>query len=342
MIMTDFEKITDFENLYRAYRKSKSGKGYRRSSAKFDTMALDGINRLRKLLISRDYKMLGYYEFMIYEPKERIIKAGTFCDKIVQHSLCDNVLLPRLSGVFIRNNFAGQIGKGTLFGLNTLKSDMLTFYTGCPEGGFTLKGDVMKFFYTIDHEILKSVVRSYFDDEGVLWLCDMIIDSTEGNGLPLGNQTSQVFALLYLDGLDHFITERLGIVYYGRYMDDFYLLHRDKRYLKDCLTQITDYVGAIGLTLNGKTQLIPFKNGVKFLGFHIYVRGGRVITRVRNENKHNAVRKYKKMARLVATGEMDPKKFNECYSSWKAHARFGDCEGIIANLDKQIAEILNS
>lgn len=340
--MTDFEKIIDFNNLYKAYKKAKSGKGYKQSSAKFESMALYGIHKLKELLETREYKVLNYNEFYVYEPKKRLIKAAAFRDKIVQHSLCDNVLLPRLKDIFIRNNFAGQIGKGTLFGLNTLKENMLDFYNQYGMNGYILKADITKFFYTIDHDILKNILRDYFSDDGVLWLCNTIIDSTPNPGLPLGNQTSQVFALLYLNYLDHYITEDLGIKFYGRYMDDFYLLHQSKEHLKECLGKIESLVADLKLSLNGKTQIIPFKQGIKFLGFHTYINDGKVVCKIRNENKRNAYRKYKKMARLVVNGKLSKKKFNECYTSWKAHADFGDCECIIENLDRQINEIINN
>ena len=338
--MTDFEKITDFNNLYKAYKQAKSGKGYRHSSAKFESMALYGIHQLKYLLETKQYKVLKYNEFYVYEPKERLIKAAAFRDKIVQHSLCDNVLLPRLKDEFIRNNFAGQKGKGTLFGLNSLKYDMQNFYNQHGMNGYILKADVTKFFYAIDHDILKDILKHYFSDEDVLWLCNEIIDSASNPGLPLGNQTSQVFALLYLNCLDHYITEDLYIKFYGRYMDDFYLICPSKDYLKDCLVKIEKIISDLHLSLNGKTQIMPFKQGIKFLGFHVYVSDGNVVCRIRNENKRNAYRKYKKMAQLVVDGKLSKKKFNECYSSYKSHADFGDCEGIIKNLDKQIEKIL--
>jgi len=223
---------------------------------------------------------------------------------------------------------------------NALKQDMLDYNLKHGESGYILKGDITKFFYTIDHDILKRILRNYFDDEGVLWLCDLIIDSTEGKGLPLGNQSSQVFALLYLHSLDTLITDKLGIEYYGRYMDDFYLIHHSKDYLKHCRKVIEGHIDELHLSLNGKTQIMPIKNGIKFLGFHTYVSHGKTVTRIRNENKRNAFRKYKKMARLVVEGKMSLEKFEQCYSSWKSHARFGDCEGLINDFDKQIAQIL--
>ncbi len=118
--MTDFEKVIDFDNMYRAYRKSKSGKGFRKSFARFNLMALDGINALIEQVKNKTYRVSAYNEFTVYEPKERIIQTTSFKDKVVQHSLCDNVILPRLEKVFIYDNCAGQKGKGTLFGLNRL------------------------------------------------------------------------------------------------------------------------------------------------------------------------------------------------------------------------------
>ena len=339
--MTDFEKVTDFNNLYKAYKKAKAGKGYRKSSAKFEIQALSCVHMLKKLIETRKYNVKAYNQFYVYEPKKRLIEAAAFRDKVVQHSLCDNVLLPTLKNVFIRNNFAGQIGKGTLFGLNTLKDDMLNFYNQYGMNGYILKADVTKFFYTIDHDILKNILRKYFYDEGVLWLCDLIIDSTPNPGLPLGNQTSQVFALLYLNGLDHHIIEDLHIQFYGRYMDDFYLIHPNKEHLKECLDKIENVVSNLKLSLNGKTQIMPFKQGIKFIGFHTYVQDGEIVCKIRNEKKRNAYRKYKKMARLVVDGKLDLKKFDECYCAAKAHMTFGDCDRIISNLDRQIEQILN-
>ena len=295
---------------------------------------------LKRLLETRKYKVKDYNQFYVYEPKKRLIEAAAFQDKVVQHSLCDNVLLPKLKDVFIRNNFAGQIGKGTLFGLNTLKSDMLSFYNQYGMDGHILKADVTKFFYTIDHDILKMIIRQHFSDEGILWLCDLIIDSTPNPGLPLGNQTSQVFALLYLNSLDHFITEDLQIKFYGRYMDDFYLIHQSKDYLRECLAKIEDVIEDHKLSLNGKTQIMPFNQGIKFIGFHTYIQDGEVVCKIRNEKKRNAYRKYKKMAHLVVDGKLSRKKFDECYSAAKAHMEFGDCEDIVENLDKIINDIL--
>lgn len=337
--MTDFEKVIDFENMYKAYRKSKSGKGFKKSAAKFSIMALDGINALIEQLRNKTYAVSEYSEFKVYEPKERVIKTTSFKDKVIQHSLCDNVILPKLQNVFIYDNCAGQKGKGTLFGLNRLSEHMQAFYKKYGYDGYILKCDITKFFYNISHEQLKDIVNYHFSyDEDICWLCNLFIDSTEGKGIPLGNQNNQGFALLYLDGMDKLITGELGMEYYGRYMDDFYIIHHDKEYLRYCLDVITEFLKTLDLTLNGKTQIFPFKNGVSYLGFHTYITdNGKCIRKLKNQNKRNAQRKFVRMAKLVVSGKLSMEKFNASYNAWKNHISHGNCY----RLGKAMDEITN-
>lgn len=335
-----YKAVVSFQNLYRAYRKAKSGKGYKRSSARFEMMALEGILMLQKQLQEKTYRVSGYNQFEVTKPKRRVIKAGSFQDKVVQHCLCDNVLIPVLYKKFIRESFAGQEGKGTLCGLDCLRDSMVEFY-GEHGTGWILKCDITKFFYNIDHVILKAKIRQHIADQDVIWLCDQFIDSTENPGLPLGNQISQTFALLYLNDLDHYTKDVLGVKYYGRYMDDFYLIHQDKDYLKYCKKAIEQQIADLKLTLNGKTQIMPFKNGVDFLGFHTYItKTGEPIRRLKNENKRAAQKKYRKMAKLVRGGVVSKEKFWESYNSWRSHARHGNCKKLIHNMDCIIKGIL--
>lgn len=341
--MTDFEKVIDFGNMYKAYRKSKCGKGYKKSSAKFNLMALDGINVLIEQLKNKTYTVSDYTEFKVYEPKERVIQTTSFKDKVVQHSLCDNVLLPRMQEIFIYDNCAGQKGKGTLFGLDRLSEQMNEFYDTYGMNGYILKCDITKFFYNISHEKLKEIVNYHFGyDKDICWLCNLFIDSTEGKGIPLGNQINQGFALLYLDSMDKLIKNKLNIKYYGRYMDDFYLMHKDKDYLQYCLEVITDHLQTLDLTLNGKTQIFPFKNGISYLGFHTYVTAnGKIIRKLKNQNKRNAQKKYVRMAKLVAAGKLSIDKFNASYTAWKNHISHGNCYKLGQVMDEKIMTILN-
>lgn len=340
--MTDFEKVVDFRNMYKAFRRAKSGKGYKKSSARFNAAALDGIHRLIDQLKNKTYTVSEYNEFTVYEPKERLIQTTSFKDKVVQHCLCDNVIMPRLKDVFIKENCAGQIGKGTLFGLNQLGTQMEEFYGkyGCE--GYILKCDIAKYFYNIEHDKLKDIIEHYFGyDPEICWLCNLFVDSTKGKGLPLGNQINQGFALLYLDSMDKLIKCELGIEYYGRYMDDFYLIHTSKAYLKYCLYVIRTYLETLGLKLNGKTQVFPFKNGVNYLGFHTYVsKSGKAIRRLKNQNKRNAQRKFAKMAKLVNEGEISMERFLTSYNAWRNHISHGNCYHIRRTMDQKISEIL--
>ena len=343
--MTDFEKVTDFENMYRAYRRARRGKGYKKSSAKFSAMALDGINTLIEQLKNKTYKVSEYNEFKVYEPKERIIKTSSFKDKVIQHALCDNVIMSRLQNVFLLDNCAGQKGKGNLFGLNRLSEQMSSFYKKYGRQGYIMKCDIKKFFYNISHDELKDIVEYHFGyDRDICWLCNIFIDSTEGKGLPLGNQISQSLALLYLDSMvDKFIKSELGIEFYGRYMDDFYLIHQSKEYLKYCLETITEALNTLDLKLNGKTQIFPLKNGVSFLGFHTYItKDGKIIRKLKNQNKRNAQRKYLRMAKLVADGKMSVKKFNDSYGAWKNHISHGNCRGLARSMDEKVRKVIGN
>lgn len=338
--LTDFEKIIDFGNLYAAYKKWKCGNGSCRSTMKFQISALDGIYQIKRRLETKTYEASICHRFTVYEPKERIIEECSSQDKIVQHSLCDNVLMPILKDEFIKTNYAGQIGKGTLYGLDCLRSQMYLAYCKYGYDCWLIKADISKFFYNIDHDILKDIVGYFIEDNDVYWLCEKFIDIKEGLGLPLGNQVSQVYALMYLSGLDHFITGELGVNYYGRFADDFYLMVQSKEYANWCLSAIYEFVHTLGLELNGKTQIIPFKNGIKFCGFHTYVTSdGKVIRKLKNENKRAAKKKFRKMVELVKSGKLSQKKFYESYNAWKNHISHGNCMKLGYEMDRYVEEL---
>lgn len=334
--MNDFEKVWNFESLYRAYMKARRGKRWKGAAAKFEVNLLEALNLLSERLKSKTYRLSPYNTFKVYEPKERVVMSNSYKDKVVQHALCDNVLQPRVAPSFIKDNYASQVGKGTHFGLDRLEEFMRRFYRKHGVDGWVLKCDIRKYFYSIQHDTLKGLIRKYIDDPECLWLLDMIIDSTEGNvGIPIGNQSSQIFALLYLSPLDHFIKEKLGVKFYGRYMDDFYLIHEDREYLRHCWKEIEEHVNKIGLALNEKTNIYPLKNGIDFLGFHTYIsETGAVIRKVRRKSKNNVRRKLKKMRGLLEAGRITPETVEQSYKSWRGHASKGNCHHLIRNMDQ--------
>ena len=150
----------------------------------------------------------------------------------------------------------------------------------------------------------------------------------------VGNQSSQLFALLYLSGLDHFIKEKLNIKFYGRYMDDFYLIHKDKQHLRYCLAEINKYVNDLGLSLNKKTCISPLKNGIDFLGFHTYLtESGKVIRKLRRHSKTKMRRRLKKYKALNTQKRLPMNRIECSYNSWKGHARRGNCYHLIKQMD---------
>lgn len=186
---SDFEVMADFNRLYSAYLEARKGKRWKYAVVRFEVNLLENLMALHFLLTSRKYRPSPYNYFLVHEPKERLIMYNGFRDKIIQHSLCDNVLEPRLAKTFILDNYASQKGKGTHFGLDRLKAFMQRYYRQFGADGWVLKCDIRKYFYSINHDVLKSQLRRIIDDPGVLWLLDLIIDSTEGPGIPIGNHT---------------------------------------------------------------------------------------------------------------------------------------------------------
>lgn len=355
--MTEFDKVKDFENLYRALLKARRGKRDKASVAKFEANLLEAIHLLSSQLGRKTYTLSEYHTFKVYEPKERIVMSNSFKDKVVQHSLCDNVIEPAISATFIKDNYASQKNKGTDFGLDRLEFFMRSYFfsrkgraeaerraAGLPPvpveaghyaDGWVLKCDVGKYFYSIQHEIIRAKVERYITDPDVLWLINLIIDSTENPGIPIGNQSSQWFAILYLNDLDHFIKEKLGIKYYGRYMDDFYIIHEDREYLQYCRAEIEKHAAGLGLYLNNKTNIFPLKNGIDFLGFHTYLTdSGKVIRKVRRKSKNNVKRRLRKMKKLLDAGKITIFEVRQSYQSWRGHASRGDCYHLIHDMDR--------
>lgn len=340
-MQTDFEKLTSFQNLYSSMKVAIKGAKNREASSRFSLNALENIMTMQRELTSREYRISPYNSFYVMEPKKRLIMSGSFRDKVLQHCLCDYVMIPKLRSVFITDNYAGQIGKGTLFGLDRLSKHLTDFYSEYGLNGYILKCDISKFYYSIKHDALKKVVAKYFDDDGIRWVCNLIIDSTDGDGVPLGNQCSQVFALMYLISLDELVTDTLGFQMYGRYSDDFLIISHDRDSLKHALLCIQEHLCSLGLSLNSKTEIVPIHRGIKFLGFHVYLsQEGKVIRKVYGSKKRAELKKIRRCAKLVMDGNMALSKYNEIIGSIKNHLSHGDCQEVICRIDRITTQII--
>lgn len=351
-----YEQISCFQSLYRGFRDANHGKLHNPAANKFEIRLLEATVVLSDQLIRHTYKPDRTTRFKIYYPKERDIETSSFKDKVVLHSLCDNVLYPVIQPSFIYDNYASQIGKGREFGLERFKYFMRNYFfsskatheaylrsSGLPpiqveQGGYAdgwvLKCDIKKYFANIRHDLVKEKVKKYISDPEVLWLLDMVIDSLKDPGLPIGFQSSSLLSLLLLNDFDHMIKEKLHIKYYGRYADDFFLIHRDKEYLQHCLRAIRRYLAAYGLELNEKTQIFPLRHGVDFLGFHTYITdSGKIVQKIRKRSKDNARRKLKKFSCKLDNGEISTQKIEEFYKSWRAYASGGNTRNLIRKMD---------
>lgn len=254
------ELIADERVMYRAYKKSCRNRSYKKAAMRFSVDAISNLKKLQKELLTRKYKITRYTQFKVHEPKERVVLACLFRDKIVQHVLCDNILCPMLKDICITDNYAGQVGKGTSFARDRTVYHMTEYAKENGLTGYIYRGDIKKYYYNIDHEIAKRIMHKHFPKD-THWLIDIFIDSTSNPGIALGNQINTVVSNLYLHELDIFITRELGYEHYGRYADDFWIIDRDKERLKENVAKIEEFVNDLRLELNPKSQIMPLKMG---------------------------------------------------------------------------------
>lgn len=331
--MTDYETICDFNNLYEAHKQARRCKRSKKDVIAFEMDLANNLWDLKHRLETKTYKVSGYNRFMIHDPKDREIQALSYKDRVVQHCLCDNVLIPFFENRLIYDNCACRNGKGTQFGVDRLSSFMRQHYRIYGAKGWILKADIRKYFPSVDHEALLKRLRRVLADPDIMSLIEMIVNSWNGDvghGLPMGNMTSQLFALYYLDPVDRLAKERLKIKHYTRYMDDMILLHPDKEYLKECLRQIRELCrDELKLELNQKTNIFPIKNGVDYLGWHFYLTNtGKVVRKLRQSNKRRLKRKIKVMKRDYARGKIDFEAVKRSFVSYNGHLIHGHTYGL--------------
>lgn len=239
------DEIFTFENLYDAYKNCRKSKQHKGEVIRFESNLAINLNILIKELTTKKYKLGKYKKFYIYEPKQRLIEALPFKDRVVIRCFCDVCLKSKIDKRLIYDNCACRKEKGTTFAIKRLHKFLRTEYFKNQNNKiYFLKCDIRKYFPSINHDILLRMLEkvNFSDDE--MWIIRKIIKEQPDNatrGLPLGNQSSQWFALFYLNKLDHFIKEQLKIKYYVRYMDDMILIHRDKGYLVKCKQEIESF-----------------------------------------------------------------------------------------------------
>lgn len=261
-----FERICSMENLLQAFQNASNGKRKRDEVKRFEAALDTNLRQLQVELTTRTYTTSAYEVFVKYEPKRREIYKLPFRDRVVQWAIMQ-VLEPVWTPQFTSDTHACIRGRGIHSLLRQLRTDLRRD----PDGTrYCLKIDVRKFYPSIDHGILKQVIRRKLKDPDVLWLLDGIIDSA--SGVPIGNYISQYFANLYLSELDHLLKEDVGVRYYYRYADDIVLLSDSKEYLSGVLVYINHYLNDSRLlTLKSNFQIYPVESrGIDFVGYVTY------------------------------------------------------------------------
>jgi retron-type reverse transcriptase len=269
-----WEQVIAFENVYHAYRAASKGKRYRQESLEFKYALEDNLCTIINELVWDMYQPSPMRQFWIIDPKKRLISAPAFRDRVVHHALC-RVLEPVFEQRFVSESFACRVGRGTHAAMQHL---VRCVRRANRQWGryWVLKCDVHRFFPSVHHDTLYRIIGKAIRDAKVLHLIDLIIRSHEsseqdGRGIPIGALTSQLFANIYLDPLDHYLKEVCQVTYYARYMDDFVLIHPDKRVLQGLLCKIEDYLhDELLVNLNPKTGIFPGKQGIDFCGYRVW------------------------------------------------------------------------
>ena len=268
-----YSQIISLENLFQAWDEFKKGKSDKRDVQLFEKDMEDNLFSVREQLKNKTYKHSPYMAFNIYDPKFRHIHKATVLDRIVHHAVV-SVIGPIFDKSFIFDSYSCRKNKGMHRAVKRLAE-----FTGKESRNYTsncyiLKLDIKKFFASVDHQILLSILRNKFEDEDLMWLLSNIVNSFYsdigfGKGIPIGNLTSQIFANIYLNELDKFIKQELKIMYYIRYADDFVIISNDKEYLDGLIIKINRFLGVtLKLTLHENKILIrKLRQGIDFLGY---------------------------------------------------------------------------
>ena len=312
-----FNEKLKFINLYNAYYricKSKRNKDYiLRFEIDLETNIINILNDLKR----GTYRHGKYYEFIIYEPKERLIKALPLKDRIVHQWYINEFIKPYIVKRFIKDTYSCIDNRGTHKAVISLNSYMRKINRLNPNY-YVLKADIRKFFYSIDKNILYSIMKKYISDKKLLGLTyNIIFDNNENIGIPIGNYTSQYFANIYLHELDMYIKHELRLKYYVRYMDDFVILLDSKEKCRVVLSKIKIFLNdRLHLELNKKTRYFPNKLGIDFCGYKIF----NTHILLRKSSKEKMKKKINNWNRLYKENRLDTKRVLLSVNSWIAHS----------------------
>ncbi len=255
------------EGLFSAWSEFKHGKQKKKDVVEFEYKLEENIFQLHRELKEKTYKHGPYKSFWIHDPKQRHIHKALVRDRVIHHALF-SVLNPIFEPTFIYDSYSCRENKGTHKGVNKLRDVLRKVSKNNYKDCFVLKCDVRKFFASVNHEILISIIAKRIKDGDAMWLIKEIVESFSP-GLPIGNLTSQIFANIYLNELDQFIKNGLRIPFYLRYSDDFALVDNSKEQLWGWLSDIRKFLSErLKLELHPKKVILcKYHQGMDFLGY---------------------------------------------------------------------------
>ncbi len=346
-----YEEICSFENLLWAARRAERGKRMQDTIGRFRTDLEAELLRLRQELVDKTYAPGPYHETIITRPKRRMISAAPFRDRVVHHAVC-NVVMPLFERKMIFDLYSNRVGKGTHAAIRRAQEY-------CGQFDYVLKCDVRKFFPSMDHAVLKDIIRKTIACRDTLRLLDTLIDGSNRQepvcqvfpgddlaiaaerrvGLPIGNLTSQWFGGVYLTEFDHWVKEMLRCQGYVRYVDDFLLFADDRAQLADWREAISRRLTDCRLRLNErKSRSFPTRAGVTFLGQRIWP-GGRRLCR---QNVADARRRLRWNVRQFKCGHLSKAALLCRWNSWRGHAEQADCGALVEKVRQELKNTLGA
>jgi hypothetical protein len=319
----DFSLLTDPDHLYEAYRKSKKGVTWKASVQRYEMNVLVNIAETIRKLNTGVSVSHGFVEFDLMERgRLRHIKSVHISERVVQKCMCDQILVPVLSRSLIYDNGASLKNKGLHFSIGRFKTHLAQFYREHGNNGYCLSIDFSKYFDSIDHAILLKNIEKVLPNPQIMKvLKDFILPFGDGVSLGLGSQVSQISAIYYANSVDHIVKRKLHFHGYGRYMDDSYLIHKDRDYLLYCLSEIKKVCETLKIKVNmKKTKIVKLKDGVKFLkGIYCLTETGKIIARADPDSRKRMSRKLRKFKKLVDMGKMNFHDAYTAYQSWRGN-----------------------
>lgn len=330
-----YDRIISVENLFLAFYEFRQGKRYKEEVPEFEYNLEKNIFQLRRELRKFTYEPLAPKVFKVTEPKPRFIQAARVRDRIVHRALVRQIN-PVFEPTFIHDSYACRIDKGTLNAVKRLERFWIKESKNYTQKIYFLKGDIRKYFDSIDHKILMAIIKKRVSCPKTTWLIKKILTRQEtnckgikvkqGKGLPIGNLTSQLFANIYLNELDEFIKHRLRVRFYIRYVDDFIIVSKDRAYLASLIEAIEGFLREhLKLDLHPvKRKIFSSRSGVDFLGY--FIRPYYKIIRFGNIKRFlRRINTYKK------TGKWKEKK-EQSLAAWRGYASWANSYNLLKNI----------